>query len=244
MTEHEGRLPVGEEKTVMVRAMFDRIASRYDLMNTLMTFGLDRGWRTRTLRSLALAPGGRVLDLASGTGGLAQKARQLGFASIALDLSFNMLAASPEPVAPRVQADALALPFADGAFEGVVSGYALRNFSDLARTVAEIARVLSPGGRLGILEVDRPGDGLIGTGHRLWLDHGVPRLGAWLSDASAYAYLPRSLGYLPRHDELTEILSSAGFRDVKRQGLLGQVSQIITATRAGARPLLFGPSSR
>ncbi len=148
-------LPTGEEKTARVRAMFDTIAPRYDLMNRLMTFGLDQSWRKGTVAALGLPVGARVLDLACGTGDLTRLALRRAIDVVGADLSAGMLAANGTP-GPVVEADGSRLPFGDGAFDGVVCGYALRNFTDLGATLGECARVLRAGGRLAVLEVDTP----------------------------------------------------------------------------------------
>jgi demethylmenaquinone methyltransferase/2-methoxy-6-polyprenyl-1,4-benzoquinol methylase len=225
-------LPTGDEKTARVRAMFDTIAPRYDLVNRLMTFGLDQGWRRRTVAALALPPDARVLDLACGTGDLSRLAARLGYRVIGTDLSAGMLAANDRST-PVVEADGRHLPFADAAFDGLVCGYALRNFSDLAGTLAEAARVLRPGGRLAVLEVDAPASRLLRAGYDLWFQRAVPVLGAALSDREAYAYLPRSVAYLPPTPELRRLLLEVGFSGVGIRPLAGGLSQLIAATRAG-----------
>jgi demethylmenaquinone methyltransferase/2-methoxy-6-polyprenyl-1,4-benzoquinol methylase len=225
-------LPEGEAKTARVRAMFDRIAPRYDLVNVVMTFGLDRRWRHRTVHALALPPGAVVLDLASGTGDLSRLAQRAGYRAVGVDLSAGMLAADHHPH-PRAQADGSRLPFAAASFDGVVCGYALRNFTDLAATLAEAARVLRPGGRLAVLEIAEPRRGPWRTGYRIWFHRIVPVLGGLLSDREAYRYLPRSTAYLPDETGLRRLLHQAGFSTVGRQLLAGGLSQLLTATRSG-----------
>jgi demethylmenaquinone methyltransferase/2-methoxy-6-polyprenyl-1,4-benzoquinol methylase len=213
--------------------MFDRIAPRYDLVNRAITFGLDRGWRSRTARALDLAPGATVLDLASGTGDFLRELTALGHRSVGLDLSFGMLAATRGATAPLVEADGAAIPIADGAFDGIVCGFAIRNFTDLAAVFAECSRVLRPAGRLAILEVDIPSSPILRMGHELWFNKVVPRIGALLSDPAAYRYLPRSVAYLPNARALGRMLEHAGFTGVTRHGLAGGVAQLITASRRG-----------
>jgi demethylmenaquinone methyltransferase / 2-methoxy-6-polyprenyl-1,4-benzoquinol methylase len=225
-------LPTGDEKTARVRAMFDTIAPRYDLVNRLMTFGLDRGWRRATAAALGLPEGARVLDLACGTGDLSRLCERRGYRVVGTDLSAGMLAAN-ERTAPVVEADGRRLPFADAAFDGLVCGYALRNFSDLPGTLAETARVLRPGGRLAVLEVDAPSSRLLRAGYDVWFTRAVPVLGAALSDRDAYAYLPRSVAYLPPARELRRLLLAAGFSGVGIRPLAGGLSQLVVATRAG-----------
>jgi demethylmenaquinone methyltransferase / 2-methoxy-6-polyprenyl-1,4-benzoquinol methylase len=232
--DRQEELPTGDAKTARVRSMFDAIAPRYDLVNRLMTFGLDRGWRRVTVGALGLAPGARVLDLACGTGDLAALAQRRGYRTVGADLSAGMLAVAH--TRPVVQADAARLPLADGVLDGVVCGYALRNFTDLAASLSEAARVLRPGGRIAVLEVAAPPAGLLRTGYRLWFEHAVPVLGGLLSDAEAYRYLPRSTAYLPDEPALRRLFAQAGFATVGRRLLHGGLSQLLTATRTGLPP--------
>jgi demethylmenaquinone methyltransferase/2-methoxy-6-polyprenyl-1,4-benzoquinol methylase len=225
-------LPTGDEKTARVRAMFDTIAPRYDLINRLMTFGLDQAWRRNTVAALALPAGALILDLACGTGDLSRLALRRGYRVVGTDLSAGMLGANGTAT-PLVEADGSALPFADGAFDGLVCGYALRNFTDLGATLAESARVLRPGGRLAVLEVDTPTAPLWRAGYDLWFTKAVPALGAALSDKDAYRYLPQSVAYLPATPALRAMLRAAGFSAVGIRPLAGGLSQMVVATRSG-----------
>ena len=135
--------------------------------------------------------------------------------------------------APAVQCDAAALPIASGAADGVVCGFALRNFSDLAAAASEMARVLRPGGRLALLEVGAPTGRVTRAGFSIWFNRVVPLIGAAVSDRAAYRYLPASVAYLPAPDELRELLRDAGFSGVNRRQLSGGLSQLYVATRAG-----------
>lgn len=238
-----GPLPTGEAKTAQVRAMFDTIAPRYDLLNRLMTFGLDQRWRRATVAALGLPPGSTVLDLGSGTGDLSAIGMRQGYRVIGTDLSAGMLANRRQPPA-AVQSDASALPLGTASCDGVVSGYALRNFTDLSACLAEAARVLRPGGRLAVLEVASPSSRLWGAGFHLWFDRAVPVLGGLLSDATAYRYLPRSTAYLPDGDGLRALLREVGFATVGRRLLSGGLSQLLTATRAGMPPVATGTGGR
>ncbi|MPY94835.1 MAG: ubiquinone/menaquinone biosynthesis methyltransferase [Acidimicrobiia bacterium] len=223
-------LPQGEDKVVAVRDMFDRIAPRYDLVNRVMTFRMDVGWRRRLVRDLSLPPGALVLDLACGTGDLCRELAGAGLVPTGVDLSWGMLARA-RTNAPLVQADILCLPVPDGAVDGISCGFALRNVVDLGAFLDECARVTRPGGRLGLLEVDEPGNPLVRRGHALYFGRVVPWVGARLSDPAAYRYLPRSAEYLPPREELLGLVRAAGFEDVEHHELLLGAAQLVLATR-------------
>ena len=224
-------LPEGEAKATTVRSMFDAIAPRYDLVNRIMTFRLDVRWRRRTVRRLDLPDGSVVLDLACGTGDLCRDLERAGLAPIGMDLSWGMLAAA-RTGAPLVHGDALRLPVADGAADGVTCGFALRNLTGLEPFFAELARALRPGGRIAILEVDSPPNPLLRLGHGLYFGRVVPFIGGLLSDRDAYRYLPRSVAYLPSEEDLLATIASAGFVDVAKERCSGGIVQLLTATRA------------
>lgn len=223
-------LPTGDAKARAVRQMFDDIAPRYDLVNRVMTLRLDTRWRRRAVRDLRLAPGSTVLDLACGTGDLCDDLRAGGHVPIGMDFSFGMLgnARTPEPL---VQADALRLPVPDNGVDGVICGFALRNFTDLSDFFAECARVIRPGGRVVLLDAAEPENRMLRLGHGLYFGKVVPRIGAALSKASAYRYLPKSLAYLPEGPELRAMLVDAGFPDADRHLLFGGAAQLMTGTR-------------
>jgi demethylmenaquinone methyltransferase/2-methoxy-6-polyprenyl-1,4-benzoquinol methylase len=216
--------------------MFDRIASRYDLMNRLISLGLDRTWRRRAVAALGLAPPSVVVDLACGTGDLCRELTRANHRGIGVDFAANMLAAARAGPVPLVRADGAMLPIATATVDGLVCGFALRNFADLAAVLAEAGRVVRPGGRISLLEVDEPHSRVLGVGHRVWFRGVVPRLGALFSDAAAYRYLPRSVAYLPPPTEMATLVEGAGFVAVQRIPLHGGIAQIITATRDGFRP--------
>ncbi len=215
-------LPQGEEKARAVRAMFDAIAPRYDLVNRVMTFGLDVRWRRRTVRALDLAPGAAVLDLACGTGDLSRDLAREGYRPVGVDVSLGMLRHNVTG-APLLQADAVRLPVGDRSVDGAVSGFALRNFVALPPVFAELARVVQPGGRIALLEVAKPPG--------FYFQRVVPRIGGLLSDPAAYRYLPRSVAYLPAPAQITTLLEEAGFGSVVRASLSGGVAQLFVATR-------------
>ncbi len=224
-------LPQGEEKTRRVREMFDAIAPRYEFVNHLMTFGLDRRWRRRAVRDLRLPANSLVLDIATGTGDFIRENRSQGLRVVGTDLSFGMLSAGNES-APLVQADAASLPFTSGSFDGVTCGYALRNFTDLQACFNEMGRVVRAGGRLSILEVAEPTGGLWKLGFRFWFRGMVPLIGSIFSDRAAYQYLPKSTAYLPDAPTLRRMLQDAGFSAVNHRLILGGLSQQILATRS------------
>lgn len=223
-------LPEGPAKRQAVRSMFDAIAGRYELVNRVMTLGLDRGWRRRTVRDLGLPAGSVVLDCACGTGDLCRRLAADGHLPVGLDFSAGMLSAARGP-APLVRADIADLPVPDGAADGAVCGFALRNLVEIGPFLAELARAVRPGGRIALLEVGRPAGGWWGRGHRLYFERIVPRIGGLLSDPDAYRYLPRSLAYLPTADELSADLAAAGFDEVICRPLSRGLAQLFTATR-------------
>lgn len=210
--------------------MFDSIASRYEFVNKLMTFGLDARWRTKAVRDLRLPVESTVLDIAAGTGDFTRELAKQGMRPVATDLSYGMLAAGRR-MPQRVQADASQLPFSTGSFDGVTCGYALRNFTDLAGTLNEMGRVIRSGGRLSILEVAEPESGLLRTGFRIWFRHVVPFIGSIVSDRAAYQYLPKSTAYLPSAPEIVKMLNNAGFTAVNHRKVMGGLSQQFIATR-------------
>ncbi len=223
-------LPTGEAKTRHVRSMFDAIAGRYEMVNKVMTFGLDARWRRRAVADLRLAPGSLVLDVAAGTGDLSRELERQGHRALSSDLSFGMLAAG-HGMPARVQSDAAHLPLADGSVDGVTCGYALRNFTDLEACLREMGRVIRPGGRVSLLEVAEPRGGLLRAGFRLWFRRIVPLIGGLLSDRDAYRYLPRSTAYLPEPEELVAMLRRAGFSAVNHRRVMGGLSQQLLGTR-------------
>ena len=224
-------LPTGPAKAAAVRTMFDAIAPRYDVVNRIMTFRLDVGWRRRTVGNLGLRPGSTVLDLACGTGDLCRDLERAGHHPVGLDVSWGMLAAARTD-APLLHGDALSLPVPTGSVDGVTCGFALRNFVSLPEFLAEVARALRPGGRMALLEVDRPANPVMRIGHGVYFGRVVPFIGGLFSDRDAYRYLPRSVAYLPEEADLMDLISGAGFADVAKERLSGGIAQLLTATRA------------
>ena len=214
----------------MVRNMFDAIAPRYDLVNRIMTFRLDTRWRRRAVRDLALPANSTVLDLAAGTGDLCIDLRRARLRPIAIDLSFGMLS-NDRSNAPRAQADILRLPVPSHSVDGIICGFALRNLVDLEIFFTECARVIRPGGRIALLDVGVPHNPLIRFGNNIYFGKIVPRIGALLSDAAAYRYLPRSIAYLPDRSVLVAQLQRAGFADAIHTQLSGGLTQLMVGTR-------------
>jgi len=227
MSTETGRLPADG-----VRTMFDRIAPVYDVMNRTMTAGLDRRWRRITAQTV-VRPGDTVLDACCGTGDLAIAAARAGGRVVGLDFSQAMLgrARRKAPELEWLEGDLLALPFAAASFDAATVGFGVRNVEDLARALAELRRVLRPGGRLGILEITRP-RGLLAPFYRVWFDGVVPLLGKLLPGGSAYSYLPASVRRFPGPAELAELISAAGFRGVEVRLFGGGIVALHTAEAA------------
>ena len=224
----------GEEKRRYVHGMFGRIVARYDLMNALMTGGRDRDWRRLTARAAGAAPGCLALDVATGTGELALALARAGCRTVGLDFSPAMLAAAvpksaalPADLRPIYLAgDALALPFPDGAFDCVTTGFAMRNVTSVPAALAEMRRVLRDGGKLACLELTPPRGRVFPALFRLYFGRFVPLLGGLVSgEGDAYAYLPASLVGFPTAEELARLMYAAGFRRVAfRRLALGTVA--------------------
>lgn len=223
-------LPEGDEKARVVRAMFDKIAPRYDLINRLMTFKLDERWRRRTVAELRVPPRSLVLDLGCGTGDLCRELCFFGHQAIGVDASRGMLRAA-RTEAPLLQADALCLPLPAGRVDGATSGFALRNVVDIEGFARELARVIRPGGAIALLEVAEPPNALLRAGHNLYFRNVVPRVGGLLSDPEAYRYLPESFAYLPSPPHMLEIVRNSGFKEVRRTLLMGGVAQLVVGLR-------------
>jgi len=213
-----------------VATMFDRIAPVYDVMNRVMTMGLDRRWRRETVRAV-VRPGDVVLDAACGTGDLAVGAARAGAQVTGLDFSAAMLerARRKAPALDWVQGDLLALPFEDASFDAATVGFGIRNVSDLARSIEELRRVLRPGGRLAILEITRP-RGPLRVFYSLWFDRVVPLLGKVLPGGEAYTYLPASVRRFPGPDELAAQLE--GFEDVRYRLFAGGIVALHTGVKS------------
>ncbi|GIU93744.1 MAG: demethylmenaquinone methyltransferase [Gaiellaceae bacterium] len=215
-----------------VRGMFDRIAAVYDSMNRVMTLGLDVRWRRLAVREVVW-PGDRVLDVCCGTGDFAVEAERRGGRVVGLDFSERMLerARRKSGTIEWVRGDALDLPFADGSFDVATVGFGVRNLASLERGLAELARVLRPGGRVAVLEITRP-SGPLRPFFRLWLDVLVPLAGRALPGGKAYTYLPASVRRFPGPDDLSVLLERAGFRTVVYRRLGGGIVALHVGERA------------
>jgi demethylmenaquinone methyltransferase/2-methoxy-6-polyprenyl-1,4-benzoquinol methylase len=216
--------------------MFDTIAPRYDAMNRLMTFGMDRSWRRATLASLSIRPGQVIVDLGCGTGDLLGGAMAAGALAVGVDLSTGMLvqASHRSSTATLVRADAARLPLADDCCDGAVSGFALRNFESVETVLRECARVVRAGGRVSLLEIDWPKGGAFATLFTFYFQRIVPVLGSLISRGYAYRYLAGSTVYLPPWDELSAMLERAGFENVHKRSMAGGSIQLVTAVRAAS----------
>jgi demethylmenaquinone methyltransferase/2-methoxy-6-polyprenyl-1,4-benzoquinol methylase len=229
MSVETGRLDAPE-----VRSMFDRIAPVYDVMNRVMTAGLDQHWRRETVKAV-VRPGDRVLDGCCGTGDLAVAAVKAGAREVVgLDFSPRMLerARAKQHTVTWIEGDLLALPFADGDFDSATVGFGVRNVADLTAGLAELRRVLKTGGRLGILEITTP-TGFLAPFYRLWFDRIVPLLGKAFKGGAAYTYLPASVRRFPGPDELAGMLRAAGFEDVAYRTFAGGIVALHTGVAAG-----------
>ena len=216
-----------------VERMFDRIAGPYDLMNTLMTAGLDRRWRAIAARETGVGRGATVLDACCGTGDLAlELARTVGRSGhvTALDFSAEMLErAERKPAGAEaaaitwVRGDATAMPFADDSFAAATIAFGLRNLPDPEEGLRELARVVRPGGRVVCLEITRPSRGALKAFYSLWFDRGIPALGKVLDRGGAYSYLPASVRRFPGPPQLGEAFHRAGMTDVRYRLLAGGI---------------------
>jgi demethylmenaquinone methyltransferase/2-methoxy-6-polyprenyl-1,4-benzoquinol methylase len=225
-----------------VRAMFDRIAGFYDVMNSVMTAGLHHTWRRRAVDLAQVGPGDRVLDVATGTGDLAlELARRVGpdGAVVASDFSEEMLARarvkSPDPGSAAVTfewGNALELPYADGEFAAATVGFGARNFSDLDRGLREMTRVVRPGGRVVVLEITTPTRPPLSTFYRLWFDRVVPLIGRVAGDPEAYEYLPNSVKRFPGPHALAARMDACGL-DVRYLLTAGGIIALHAGTRRG-----------
>jgi demethylmenaquinone methyltransferase / 2-methoxy-6-polyprenyl-1,4-benzoquinol methylase len=239
-TESPGTLP-----ELQVQAMFDRIARVYDRMNAVMTAGLDRRWRQRAADLAAVSAGDRVLDVATGTGDLAlELARRVtpggevvgaDFSEAMLDIARTKAGAATVGFGVTVRfeaANALDLPYGDGAFAAATVGFGARNFADLRRGLTEMARVVAPGGRVVVLEITTPTRPPLSTLLGVWFDRIVPALGRLAGDPDAYEYLPNSVRRFPGPEALAAILHDCGLHEVSYRLTAGGIIALHVGTVA------------
>jgi len=211
--------------------LFDAISPRYDMVNRVMTFGMDVGWRRRAVRELRLPGGALVLDLACGTGDLCRELSRRGYRPGGADFSHGMLV-NARTDAPLVEADILRLPMRDASADGVTCGFALRNVVSLDDLFRELARVVRPGGRVALLDASEPDNPVLRAGHHVYFNRAVPLIGGVLSNRDAYAYLPKSMAYPPPPAAMVAMLRDAGFPNAERFQLSGGLTQLLTGTLA------------
>jgi demethylmenaquinone methyltransferase/2-methoxy-6-polyprenyl-1,4-benzoquinol methylase len=237
----KGALPTGEERARLVREMFDRIAGRYELLNTLMSAGLHRVWNKEAALATGLQPGDWAIDLACGTGSLTRDlAKRVGPTGYVLGLDFSkeMLKAAEKKPLPNVEyrlGDATCLVrVTSGSFDAATIAYGARNIPDLDALFGEMTRAVKREGRVVCLEIARPEGRLPAAFYGLWFDRIVPRLGAGVSgDAWAYSYLPESVKEFVAASELTEIMKRNGLQDVTWRGLAGGIVTLHAGTKPG-----------
>jgi demethylmenaquinone methyltransferase/2-methoxy-6-polyprenyl-1,4-benzoquinol methylase len=222
--------------------MFDRIARRYDLVNSVLSMGTDGGWRRRAARATELRPGGSALDVACGSGKLTVELSRLAGPSgrvLGLDFSPEMLAVArrDHPGIEFREGDALNLPFEDGSFDASTIAFGLRNLADPVRGLREMLRVIKPGGKAVVLEFVRPPKGPIGSAYRLYLRTLLPTIGGALSgQPSAYRYLSDTVDSYRTPEELSSIAGDAGWSGVDLVNLaVGTVGMVIGSRDSGSR---------
>lgn len=215
--------------------MFDGVAERYDLTNTVLSFGRDRSWRRATREALALRPGDRVLDLGAGTGVSTEELGRSGAFAVGADISLGMLRAGrrSRPATALLAGDALALPFPDGTFDAVTVSFALRNLVDVAAALTEMARVMRPGGRLVVCEFSHPTWRPVRTAYLSYLMRALPSVARRVaSNPDAYVYLAESIRAWPDQAGLAALIGANGWRDVSWRNLTGGIVALHRATRA------------
>ncbi len=223
-----------------VEAMFDRISGVYDRMNSVMTAGMHHRWRERAADLARVGPGDRVLDVATGTGDLAVELDRRvapGGEVVGMDFSESMLNLARHK-APGIRfeaGNALELPYSDGEFAAATVGFGARNFSDLPRGLAEMARVTRPGGRVVVLEITTPQRPPLSAFFSMWFDRVVPAMGRLAGDPDAYQYLPSSVRRFPGPHDLAAEMAGAGLEDVTYLLTAGGIIAIHAAT-VSARP--------
>lgn len=242
-----GTAPAGatgeQQAAVWVRSMFDRIAPRYDLLNHLLSFNIDRYWRHRTVArvlSTLQQPEACVLDLCCGTGDLtlALEGKRRG-AALGSDFSHSMLITARRKIEERgfqsklFEADALALPLADGSLDLITIAFGFRNLANYRTGLVECLRVLKPHGMLAILEFSQPRNPVIRAAYNIYSEWILPKLGGWISGSKdAYTYLPESVRKFPGVEELAEEMRRVGFTDVRFERMTGGIVALHCGTKA------------
>ncbi len=212
--------------------MFDDLVERYDLLNSLLSFGMDRWWRRRTAAAIGPNPG-RILDLGCGSGALTGRL-PAGSRAVGLDTSRAMLVEARRRLGPGpdlVQGSAFALPFAGDSFDGAVSGFVLRNLSDLPAAFAELHRVLRPGGRIALVDITEPANPALRRVFDAYFGAVAPAIGGLVGRREAYRYLVRSLAQIPPRPDLVALLSGAGFTGGRAWPLTGGIVTLLTARK-------------
>jgi demethylmenaquinone methyltransferase/2-methoxy-6-polyprenyl-1,4-benzoquinol methylase len=237
VTESGGTPRSGTLSEPQVRAMFDRIAGFYDVMNTVMTAGLHHRWRARAADLAGLSPGASALDVACGTGDLAiELSRRVGADGevIGSDFAQEMLerARAKAPALEWEWGNALDLPYASNRFDAATVGFGARNFSDLDRGLAEMARVVKPAGRVVVLEITTPRKAPLSTFYSLWFDRIVPLIGRITGEDEAYTYLPSSVKRFPAPEGLAAAMERAGLRDIHWILTAGGIIALHVGTKA------------
>lgn len=225
----------GNEKKEQVQSMFDGIASRYDFLNHFLSFGIDNYWRVQSVKALNLKTGDHLLDVACGTGDQSFSAlKRADILVTGLDFSENMLSVAAKKIKDRklenkfrvIQGDAEALPFEDNTFDALSISYGIRNVGTIASALDEFYRVLSPGGRLSILEFAEPPGWFFGRLYRFYFDHVLPPLASLFSSKSAYTYLPESVRHFPDRRDFKALIRSTGFQEVSHKDLTFGVTTV------------------
>lgn len=215
-----------------VASMFDAVAQRYDVTNTVLSLGQDRLWRRATRAALKIGPGDKVLDLAAGTAVSTVELAKSGAWCVAADFSVGMLHAGARRDVPKVGADATKLPFADGVFDAVTISFGLRNVVDHVLGLSEMARVTRPGGRLVVCEFSTPVVPVFATGYKEYLMRALPRVArAVSSNPDAYVYLAESIRAWPDQSALARQIAAAGWSDVRWRNLTGGIVALHAARK-------------
>jgi len=229
--------PVADKDAALVQRMFDRVAPRYDVANTVFSLGLDHHWRAVTVAALAPTPGMVVVDVAGGTGALAELIAARGARVVVADLSYEMIRVGTTRVGSSVDwavADALRLPLPDASVDAVTIAFGLRNLNDTRAGLAEFHRVVRPGGRLAVLEFSRPVRRSIDMLYRRGVLGMLPRAARlFTSDPAAYGYLARSIAAWPDQRRLARVIGAAGWAGVRWKNLTGGIVALHSAVRPG-----------